>query len=224
MLGVICKRDIFAHPVVTIQCFGWKVFFRCLVAGRDETFLGILAKVTLAPMPRIAVPELVGRCVELELCAMRLFEGLAARFADLPAVHEFFTTLAQQEKGHSELLDLCRITAERSRWVEEQFAPWRAAIPWLEARMRDLASSVESVQIVPQALKLVTEIESSEVNEVFDGVVRATDSSFVRAMKAFWSAEEEHIAYICQTIPQLEPGLVDECRSLGEKWGVPEGV
>ena len=28
MVGAIIKRDILAHPVVTIRCFGWSVFIR----------------------------------------------------------------------------------------------------------------------------------------------------------------------------------------------------
>jgi len=35
MIGAIRKRDILAHPFVTIHSFGWQVFFRALAAGRN---------------------------------------------------------------------------------------------------------------------------------------------------------------------------------------------
>ncbi len=41
MLGAIRKRDILAHPFVTVESFGWHVFFRVLVAGRNQTFLAL---------------------------------------------------------------------------------------------------------------------------------------------------------------------------------------
>ena len=44
MIGAICKLDILAHPVVTVRCFGWRVFFRALVAGQSQMFLSLLAE------------------------------------------------------------------------------------------------------------------------------------------------------------------------------------
>ena len=38
MVGAIIKRDILAHPVVTIRCFGWSVFIRALLAGPRPRF------------------------------------------------------------------------------------------------------------------------------------------------------------------------------------------
>ena len=39
------------------------------------------------------------------------------------------------------------------------------------------------------------------------GAVTATDSEFVRALQTFRTAETKHIAYACDQIPKLEPGL-----------------
>ena len=61
MLGSIRKRDVLAHPIVTIRCFGWHVFFRALMASRDQTFLSLLADCGAVGPPPVRVPELVGR-------------------------------------------------------------------------------------------------------------------------------------------------------------------
>ena len=45
MVGVIRKRNILAHPIVTIHCFGWRVFIRALLAPPGTTFLTLVTPV-----------------------------------------------------------------------------------------------------------------------------------------------------------------------------------
>ena len=42
MGGLIQKREVITHPYTVIQAFGWRVFFRCLMAKQGTTFLAIL--------------------------------------------------------------------------------------------------------------------------------------------------------------------------------------
>lgn len=218
MVGVIRRWDILAHPVVTIRCFGWPVFFKALTAGRGQTFLSLLCEAGALRPPAVEVPELLGRCVELELRAQRIYETLARRYADRDPVRRFFETLAEQERSHGELLELCRETAGRAGWLEEQFEPWRDAVPRLERQMGDAEASLEGLDEFAGALRLVIQIEGSEINDVFGGVVAATDSDFVRTLRAFHTAGTTHISYICDQIPKFEPSLVDECRALSAEF------
>ena len=57
MDGAICKREILSHPVVTIECFGWAVFFRAVFSGRDQTFLSLLQQAGVFQRPRVPVSE-----------------------------------------------------------------------------------------------------------------------------------------------------------------------
>ena len=214
MFGVIRTRDIIAHPLVTVHCFGWSLLFRALIAGRRKTFLSLLAESAAPRSPTVEVPELLGRCLDLESRARRIYELLAARFSDRVPVRRFFETLAQQEQEHFELLALCRQLASREGWLEEHFAPWRDAVPRLERKMDDLEESLDDLDQLVDALRLVIRVEGSEINQVFRGVVSATDSQFVRTLQAFWTAEAKHIAYACEQIPKLEPDLAGECRGL----------
>jgi hypothetical protein len=214
MVGVIRKRDILAHPVVTIRCFGWLVFFKALTAARGQTFLSLLREAGVLRPATIEIPELLGHCVELELRAQRIYEELAQRFADRGPVRRFFQTLAEQEQSHAELLELCRETASRAGWLEERFAAWRDAVPRLERQMGEAETALEGLDKLADALRLVIRIEGSEINDVFGGVVAATDSDFVRTLRAFHTAGTTHISYISDQIPKFEPGLVDECREL----------
>jgi len=223
MIGAIRKRDILAHPFVTIHCFGWRVFFRALVANRKQTFLSLLAEAHALELPTIKVPELVGRCIELEKRAKSIYGRLAGWFMGRSPVNEFFDDLARQEQTHAELLELCRTSARWEGWLEEHFSPWRDSVPRLEKQMDDIETSLESVVGVTDALRLVLWIERSEINKVFKGVVTATGSTFVRNVSAFQKAGANHITFICEEIPKLDSDLARECRDLKDRFFADTG-
>jgi rubrerythrin len=214
MFGVIRTRDVIAHPLVTVHCFGWSLFLRALIAGRHKTFLSLLAESAAPRPPTVEVPELLGRCLDLESRARRVYELLAARFSRRAPVKRFFETLARQELEHFELLALCQQLASREGWLEEHFAPWRDAVPQLERQMADLEESLDDLDQLVDALRLVIRVEGSEINQLLRGVVSATDSQFVRTVQVFRTAAADHIAYACEQIPKLEPELADECGGL----------
>ena len=214
MVGAICKWDILAHPVVTIRCFGWKVFFRALVANHQQTFLSLLVEADVFEAPPDEVPKLVGRCVDLELRAKRIYETLAQRFADPEPVRQFFDKLARQEEDHAELLGLCRAAAGRGGWDEKHFDPWRNALPQLERQMSEAEAWIDSLGTLADALRLVIQVESSEINQVYLAVVEASESEFVRKLDAFLKAGREHIDYICRQIPEFEPDFAEVCQTL----------
>jgi rubrerythrin len=214
MLGAIRKRDILAHPVVTVQCFGWKVFLRVLVAGGDVTFLSIVA--SSRPFGDVSgdLPDLVSRCVELERSAMRIYEALADRFQDEPEVRRFFRSLAMQEKGHAEMLALCHRSVGHGRWVEQQLNTMRGSVERLQNEMLATEASVTGISSARDALRLVIAVESSEINRLFKKVVAACPSEFVRTIRRFWDAEQQHLEFICKAIHAFDPELSDECAVL----------
>jgi len=214
MVGVIRKRDVLAHPIATVQCFGWPVLLKALVARRQQTFLSLLVESRTFRPPKVAVPELLDDCVGLELSASRIYEALAERFQDSASVSLFFATLAQQEQDHAELLRLCREAASREGWLEDKFAPWRDAVPRLQREMQTHEVSLADIENLPDIMRLVIRIEASEINLIFDGIVAATDSDFVRKLRAFHTAELEHLDYISSRISELVPELAADCRRM----------
>ena len=214
MIGAIRKRDIIAHPFVTVSCFGWRVFLRAVAAGPGETFLSIVAQTEVVrPHPDMAL-DVVRRCVELELRAKRIYEFMAHRFHVQAEADEFFSNLAVQEQEHASLLQLCSAAAERSRWIEECLVPLHDALHQLEEGMGEAELSLETLDSLADALRLVIAIESSEVNQVFQGVLSATRSEFVARLRAFQEATTRHLTYICQGIRKLEPTLQPDCEEM----------
>lgn len=214
MKGVICRRHVLTHPVITIQSFGWQVFFRVLTAGPDRTFLSIIAPTFTQSPPAASVSSFVERCVSLEVRAGEVYRRLARHYEASPPLARFFDTLARQEQDHAELLEICRSLAGDSCWREEEVTEWRSVVPGLEKRMSEVEEGLDQMTDASEALRMVVEIEGSEINSIFRGVVAATDSEFVRTFQAFQNAEQEHLDYICSEIPRLEIDLTDACTEL----------
>jgi hypothetical protein len=214
MVGVITNRDILAHPFSTIRCFGWGVFFRAVAPWNDGTFLSLLQGVGSFRAAARKVPSILERCIDLEHRSKQLYEALERVFSRDEAIGSFFASLALQEQYHADLLKVCQAAALRKGWKANIFNPWEDYLPRLEQQMDRVESSLPEIDTVDAALKLVLQLESSEINEVFDAACAATDAAFVKRLKPFRKAMAAHMAYIAERIPELSPRLFVECRGL----------
>lgn len=216
MVGVIRKRNILAHPIVTIRCFGWQVFLRALLAPPGATFLSLLSPVGPAKPAKKVWCEPIQRCGELELRVKRIYEDMAERFSENSNAREFFTALACQEQEHYELLQLCSASMRRGDWKSDLFSQSLKSLPGLEAHMHAAEKTAQLLSTLPEALELALSLECSEINFVFRGVVEASQSPFVRRLQAFNRAGADHLEYIGRRLPLLAPSLADACRPLKE--------
>jgi len=220
MKGVICKRHVLSHPLTVIRSFGWPVFFRALAAGPDRTFLSIIANtVQRKATPSEDICSFIERCVTLEKRARDLYLALSEQQEKSSPLADFLLTLAAQEQGHAELLEYCRDLACRSTWREEEVTCWRGVVPVLERRMGEVEGLMKGLTHTTRILEMVIALEGSEINNVFRGVVAATDNEFVKTFESFQSAEAEHIDYICREIPMLDSSLSEACDRLRERHG-----
>ncbi len=77
MVGVITSWEIFAHPITTIRCFGWQVFFKAVGPWQGRTFLSLLRDAGLLGHSTSSVSTILERCIALELRAKRIYRALA---------------------------------------------------------------------------------------------------------------------------------------------------
>jgi hypothetical protein len=215
MVGAIRGWDILCHPVVTIRCFGWRVFWAALCAGRKDTFLSVLGE-NASSMP--AMPEPLERSRKLELRAKEIYVTLARTFADNRPVRRFFTDLGEQEQDHADLLAMCWVGARRGGWNAEHFEPWLQLLPPLERRIESIESSLASIDSPDKAFRIVLDIESAEINPLFQAIVAASDSAFVKKLRPFHTAIETHISYIVMRLSDLAPPLMTASRELWERF------
>jgi rubrerythrin len=218
MRGVICKRHVLTHPLTVIRSFGWQVFLRALAAGPNRTFLSIIAPTLQnSTTPPDGVADFIERCVDLEKRARDLYLSLSEQQPKASPLADFLLTLAAQEQGHAELLEYCRNLACHTNWREEEVACWRGVVPVLEKRMGDVEGMMDGATDTTRILETVIALEGSEINNLFRGVVAATDNEFVRTFQSFQSAEAEHIDFICRELPRLDPSLSNACAKLAER-------
>lgn len=211
---MIRRRHILAHPVVTIQSFGWRVFLRSILSGRGRTFLSVVAECEAFVAPEEEASGIVDRCARLELRAARLYDALARRFSQARAASEFFAALARQEEEHADLLRLCGAASTGARWDARLLRSCAEEAPRLERAMEVAESQASRIRAVSDALRLALRIESSEVNHVFEDIIAASDSAFVRAVDAFRRAVGMHLDYICRRAPEIDPGAREGCETL----------
>jgi hypothetical protein len=218
MLGVITNWDILAHPAVTVQCFGWRFFFKALFSGRQETFLSLLRGANIFGCSTTDISDLLIRSIELELKAKRIYEDLAKSFAPSRSVSHFFEVLSSQEQHHADLLELCRAATLRGGWNVGYLNPWHTYLPRLEQKMQEAEAEAHYVATLEDALRMVVRIESTEINQIFHSILSSSDSAFIKKMAKFRQATEIHIYYICKMLPELSPELAQVSSELRAKY------
>ncbi len=222
MIGAIRTRDILAHPVTTVRCFGWRVFIRSLLGGRRQTFLSLIGNELVGLGDASTDFErLIGRCVALERDAEEVYRALAERFGLETPGGSFFLLLADQEHAHAQLLEICALAARRTLLPPEALAPLDDAVGRAQRCLRLQRSAAEAVEQLDDALKVVLRIETSEINRLFAGVVASTESRFVERLAVFQEAGRRHVGFICREIERLDPGFQQACAALREAEPAP---
>ena len=101
MVGVINHWDILAHPVVTIRCFGWGVFFRAVAPWQSGPFLSLLRNTGHFGTAASKVPTILERCIALEMRAERIYAALTRAFSSVGSLGPFFAGLVEQNSTTS---------------------------------------------------------------------------------------------------------------------------
>lgn len=218
MVGAICTQDILFHPIVTVRAFGWRVFFRAVFKGHDDTFLALLQKDGFFQVTTSKESELIERCVRLELQSAAIYHSLAERVGESGPLREFLDELADEEEQHADLLRVCKAFAFKGRFGQDRSSPWHDYVPLLEQLMQQAVASLDEVRSIDDVVRLILVVEGSEIDRVFSGVIKTTDSAFVKKLGPFRRAVRQHIDYICNRISVLVPSAAAACRELRSKF------
>jgi hypothetical protein len=214
MVGAIRGWDVLTHPIATIRCFGWRVFFRAVAPWQSRTFLSIVSSGSFSPPATPAVAAVLDRCIDLEMRAKRIYSAMAKALEDHGLLGPFFGGMAVQEQYHADLLGLCRAAAVRHGWRANIFGPWQDYLPEVERKMDAAEAELRNVDSDDAALRLVVQIETSQINALFTAALLSADAPFVKRLKPFRQAVEAHIAYVVERVPQLSPHLLVITREL----------
>jgi hypothetical protein len=218
MVGVIRRWDVLAHPVVTIGCFGWRVFFQAIRPWQSGSFLSLLGDTGHFGGGPSNVSSILNRCIGLELRAKRIYQALAGPYLDNGVIGRFFVGLIDQEQWHADLLGVCQAAAVRAGWNARLFNPWDDYLPRLEQQMEETEKALSQVDSLEAALQIVVQVETSEINQVFQAAIAATDSAFVKKLRPFQRMMEAHVADLVEQLPELSPNMALACRELRAKF------
>jgi hypothetical protein len=214
MVGAICTWDVLSHPLITAHCFGWKTFFRALLAGQHKTFLSLLSETDKLCPANPEVAAILKECIDLELRAEHIYLTLAKATLDEPALTLFFTTLAQQEQDHADLLRLCAAASRRCGWRLDVLTAWRDDVARLDQLMYGAEIALSNVNDVDDAMRLVLTIETSEVNRVFLAAMDRSNSDFVKKLRPYRNAVAKHLNYVADQVARLTPHVWQEANAV----------
>ena len=97
---------------------------------------------------------------------------------------------------------------------------FRAVFAGPETTFLSLLHGVHSsaANVPPLLERCIVQIETSEINQVFDAALAASDAAFVKRLKPFQEAMKIHMTYIIDRLPELAPQLMMASRELRAKF------
>ncbi|MBN1178097.1 MAG: hypothetical protein JXD18_02730 [Anaerolineae bacterium] len=147
------------------------------------------------PTADYPVHALLDDAIAAEHAAQALYLAFAERFSDPPEVAEFWRSLANDEQLHAEMLKKVRDALPPERLA----AP---ADPEAAHKARQLSNlisedAIEKTQSLKAAYWLAHDLESSEVNTIFDFIL--TQFMDDETLKAFALAQlQDHVAKLME--------------------------
>lgn len=208
MHAIIDRAYCLRHPQQVVRSVGWTPFLTTLLR-REPSLLGAVKR--HHEQHGIPMPGALGRAYRqaavLEYRMARFYRALAGRFAAQPAASEFFHQMADEEEEHGRLMELCRYTVTTHPQIrympdirEGQMAALARRLRRLEARAADLT--------LEQALQLTEELETSEINAIFDRLLRQVGNAPSRLFADALQAAGEHATAIPLRLAALQRQLL----------------
>lgn len=195
------------HPGEVVSTFGFAVFLRLLAGGSKS----LLQRVIEAQEGHgIAMPGQPGNAYRLsaliEFRVARIYGLLAARFADRPAVRDFYRQLQDEEKEHGRLMLLCLYTVTND-------PPLRYVPSIRDPEMRRLLGELRKLQRrtgemgLNEALVLTEQLERSEINVIFGQLLAQADQPQSRFFARQLGQSHNHAVVVPERIRALRATL-----------------
>lgn len=210
-MGAIIGRDYcLKHPITIIQLFGIGVLLGVLLQPRKGLLEHAMA---FHQRHGFAFPGHIGRAYRLaallEARVARFYGHLAKRFADQPAVHTFFRELQEEEEEHCRLMQLCRYTVAIHPRLKYLPSLRDREVQELLVRLRHCNRKAATLSL-EEALDLTVELERSEINTIFDRLLKQTDQTESRLFETQMAATEDHAEVVPQRVEQLRRQLYQQ--------------
>lgn len=211
MRGLIRARDVIIHPLVVIQGFGVKVFWRALTAPKERTFLELISEGIPQPISpeQVAVSHQLDRLILHETHCSKIYHYFADHFTDALEVRDFFKTLSYQEEAHAEIVRVAKVEIARQKtWPKgDLIAPEILEKVDLALAQIDAVLRKTPKVSLKQALEILEEIEMTEKEMVFAFIHHfhvVMQFTFLKKIHHLIPSFADHHAYLNTTLPLIK--------------------
>jgi rubrerythrin len=174
MQTIVDREYVRGHAGEVIRSFGLMAYIRSL-RTKDKGLLEQLEEKYLSsgvPMPgRLGNAYRLSALIELRVA--RIYERMVRRFDENPLVSAFFQKLQEEEQEHARVMVLCLYTVDAQ--TELDYVP-SVRDPEMRALLGELRAKALGVWklSLDEALDLTEKLEASEVNTIFDKLLKQT--------------------------------------------------
>ncbi len=203
MSTIIDRSYCLRHPGTIIRLFGLDVFLGILFKHK-KSLLEYLTEHYAAhgyPMPG-KVGDAYRLSSLLEYRMARIYTRLAERFSDNAEAFELFEELRQEEAEHGRLMELCRYTVKYRPTLEFVPSVRDPDIHRLLKQLRDIERRADELSL-DEALELTEQLERSEINTIFDRLLKQAEQSESRLFEDQMQQLEGHSTSVPRRIRSL---------------------
>lgn len=134
------------------------------------------------------------RLVEFEERAASLYLTLARRFADNADLSWFWLQMSMEEKQHAQLLEFCGC-----EHLVAEGLPDNSTVQSLSRLLSSLEERVGQANLsVDEAFLIAAELEGSEINDVYAGVVRPIEGTWYIMRKKIETLVSDHVGTLVE--------------------------
>jgi hypothetical protein len=207
MQTIVDREYVRGHAGEVIRSFGLMAYIRSM-RTKGKGLLEQLEEKYLSsgiPMPgRLGNAYRLSALIELRVA--RIYERMVRRFDENPLVSAFFQKLQEEEQEHARVMVLCLYTVDAQ--TELDYVP-SVRDPEMRALLGELRAKALGVWklSLDEALDLTEKLEASEVNTIFDKLLKQTRNPKSDFFISQLAKVEGHAAAVPKRIKALREQL-----------------
>ncbi len=210
MGDIIGREYCLNNPVEIIRLFGVRVFLSVLLCKKKSFLEQVIASHERRGIP---MPGFVGKSYKIaamiEYRVSRIYKKMAEKFKENAEVRDFYTELQREEEEHARLMLLCLYTISLKPSIHYVPSIRDKAIRRVTSYLRNIERSIEGLTL-DEALTITEELEKSEINAIFDKLLKQAEGAesllFLEQLKQV----EGHGAAIPRKIKELKGTLAQK--------------
>lgn len=166
-------------------------------------------------MPILTLSQVIETSIAAEQAAEKLYLGLADMFVHYPDVAHYWLEYAREEAQHAQWLE----TLRQGKSPEALSEPVNKAVADMANKLDSFSveKALSKVETLDDAYQLVTNLENSEINTIFNFVVNhlGVDEETLNFLR---QQLEEHVSQLSNRLPAQYFSQLSRLTVVSERW------